>query len=370
MYWSEGFWPHCGGVERFSMQLMRALQPQGYEFLVITSSYKDSLEEELHEGIRVVRLPMRQGLARQLHAYKKTIEKIIELKNQFKPNLYHLNTTGPSFYYHLKTRLISQAPTVFTLHYLIPKTMNEKGLLGEMFQHSDWITGGSQATLAHLHGVFPTLVERSSLIYHGLPKPNVQPMPLDKNSTYLFSFGRLVMNKGFGLMIEAFSHLAKKYPGLQYWIAGQGPDDARLQQLIGQHHLQDKVRLLGFVNDEQLFELINRARMIVLPSHDWSECFGLAALESMQMAKPVVTTRHSGLNEVVLENETALLFEPNNIASLVCCVERLLEDFDLAHTLGINGQNRAEKLFSMEQMSSGYDRLFKQLLEKNDECKN
>ena len=97
---------------------------------------------------------------------------------------------------------------------------------------------------------------------------------------------------------------------------------------------------------------------MVLPSHDTTESFGLAALEAMQMGRPVITTRHVGLNEVVIDQETGLLFEMCNLDSLILAIERLLVDFNLSRQYGLAGKKRADSLFTLEKMVNEYETLF------------
>ena len=365
LFWSECFWPHVGGIEIFGQQLMIGLQQRGFQFAVITSTLEDSPDEELFNGIPIYRLPMRRGLNGDIHALKTSLKKIIAIKQDFRPDLYHLNLSGPCFFYHLQTLLHYPAPLVFTFHYLIPSSIKKDSLLTTILNKSDWITSVSHAALQHARAFLPSITSRSSLIYNGLKKPMIEPIPLSSDACYLLSFGRLVANKGFDLMLKAFARIASKYPYVKYRLIGDGPDKTRLQELIIELNLQNRVDFPGCHCSEQaLFEAISESRLVVIPSHDTTESFGLSALEAMQMARPVITTRHVGLNEVVIDQETGLLFEMNNIDSLVTAIETLLTDFNLSCHYALAGKKHVDNHFTLEHMLQEYESLFHTLTAK------
>ena len=111
----------------------------------------------------------------------------------------------------------------------------------------------------------------------------VNPLPRDKMPLVL-SVGRLCGYKGFDTLIEA----VRLVPELQCWIVGDGPDKSKLQALIKRHQLQERVRLLGALNNIELWRAYKTCDVFVLPSFDKTEAFGMVLLEAMQFAKPIV----------------------------------------------------------------------------------
>jgi glycosyltransferase involved in cell wall biosynthesis len=358
LFWSEGFWPHIGGIEIFGQQLMEALQFHGFEFAVITSTLENTPLEENHNGIQIFRVPMRQGLMGRPLELTTTLKKVSEIKQEFRPDVYHLNISGPSFFYHLQTLKSHAASTIFTFHYLVPLALKNNGLLTKMMKHSDWVTGVSKAALDSARAFSPSITSRSSFIYNGLKTPLMQTTPLSPDARYIMSWGRLVPNKGFDLMLKAFASIAHQYPHLDYWLMGDGPDKERLKAMIDDLGIQKRVHFPGqHISEKELFTAIRDARLIVLPSHDPAESFGLSALEAMQMARPVVTSNHPGLVEVVLHQKTGLLFEMHQMNSLVTAITTLLNDFQCAKEYGLAGKKHAES-FTLDRMVNEYKTLY------------
>src|SRR5688572_17826772 len=118
LFWSEQFWPRIGGIEVWGTRLLRALRERGYEFAVVASQETRGLPSEEHyNGIAVCRLPFWPALTCRNVGQLMDIKRAVTgLKRTFKPDLIHLNLTGPSVYFHLQTAESHPAPLLVSLH--------------------------------------------------------------------------------------------------------------------------------------------------------------------------------------------------------------------------------------------------------------
>ena len=82
----------------------------------------------------------------------------------------------------------------------------------------------------------------------------------------------------------------------------------------------------------------------------------------MLSQKPVVASNHGGPTEIVLDNETGFLFEPNNKNSLAEALEKLILNPDLRKKFGVNGKKRAIEKFSIESHVQHFETIFEELL--------
>jgi glycosyltransferase involved in cell wall biosynthesis len=96
----------------------------------------------------------------------------------------------------------------------------------------------------------------------------------------------------------------------------------------------------------ELQRLYARAAIVACPSR--REGFGVACLEAMAHARPVVATSVGGLRDLVVDEETGLVVPPRDSAALRAALERLLADKELRHRLGAAGRERARAHFSWE----------------------
>ena len=89
---------------------------------------------------------------------------------------------------------------------------------------------------------------------------------------------------------------------------------------------------------------------------------GVAALEAMARARPVVASAVGGLAEIVIPEQTGLLVPPGDAASLASALERLVREPALAQRLGAAGAKRVAEHFLAEQMVVGYEALYREIL--------
>ncbi|MGH8659765.1 MAG: glycosyltransferase family 4 protein [Gammaproteobacteria bacterium] len=139
-----------------------------------------------------------------------------------------------------------------------------------------------------------------------------------------------------GRIIMAFASLVKKIPH-HLVIAGVAfKKSARELSLIQKHHLNDRVVLTGFVEQEDLPALYSMADLFVFPS--LYEGFGIPLLEATACGCPIVTSRAGSCPEVV--DDAALLVEPTDTSGIADAIYRVLSNRRLTEQLIAKGLNR------------------------------
>jgi len=361
LFWNELHWPHVGGIERFSEELFAALGPRGFEFRVVTSALPGCPEEEVREGVRIHRLPLRAGLSGSPADLKRNLESIRRLKEGFRPHLTHLNTSGPSFLYHYLTMKTAPHPTLFTFHFDATRE-NAVESLRKMLAASDRVTAVSRDTLEKARQFFPEVRGKDSVIHNGLPRPATSlPASTSPQAAAFLSWGRLATNKGFDVGLRAFAKVAALHPQARLTLAGDGPEREALSALRRQLGLEERVAMPGYLAPAELEREIQACTALLMPSLE-QECFGLVALEAMQRGKAVIASRCGGLAEVVEAPITGLLCPPGDESALVQAMKLLIEKPGLATAMGAAGKLRAENLFSLEAMARGYETLYLEMI--------
>jgi len=174
----------------------------------------------------------------------------------------------------------------------------------------------------------------------------------------LLAAAALVRRKGLDILLEAVAELGRRGPRPRLWIAGDGPERAALAAQIHRLELGDRVLLLGQRDD--VGDLLAACDVFVLPSR--REGLGVAALEAMAAARPVVASAVGGLAEAVVDGRTGLLVRSDDAAALADALERLLGDAALRARLGAAGPARVAEGFLPEQMVAAYERIYRELL--------
>ncbi len=119
LYWAEAVWPHhIGGLEVLSAGFLAALQKRGYEIIVVTSDLNwDIPAESRYHDIPIYCFPFFATLeSRNIRKLKEIRDQVAKLKQTFKPDLVHLNVSGPTGFFHLRTRIEFPAPTLSVRH--------------------------------------------------------------------------------------------------------------------------------------------------------------------------------------------------------------------------------------------------------------
>lgn len=150
---------------------------------------------------------------------------------------------------------------------------------------------------------------------------------------FLIALGATEPRKNNAQVIEAARRLFADYPDLQLAIAGSNWRGRTFDSSL----LNDRVRLLGYVSQEDLPVLMQSAEALVFPS--LHEGFGLPVIEAMALGLPVVTSNVTALPEVA--GGAALLVNPDSVDEIVAAIRLILENRDLAADLGRRGRARA-----------------------------
>ena len=165
----------------------------------------------------------------------------------------------------------------------------------------------------------------------------------------VFSLGRLVHYKGFRYLVEAARYLDDSYVIL---IGGTGQLKDELQQEIDEFRLNDRVKLLGRISDEDLPAYYGACRVFCLSSVQKTEAFGIVQIEAMSCGKPVVATRipHSGTAWVNAHGVSGLNVGPRNARELAEAIRTLTKDEETYQQYAENAGKRYRELFTKEHM--------------------
>lgn len=156
--------------------------------------------------------------------------------------------------------------------------------------------------------------------------------------------GRLVTAKRPDLLLNAFSLVAGRVPGVELLILGQGPERTALGELAARLDIGDRVRFVGTVRDVDVW--MQRMSCLVLPSA--VEGFPNVAMEAIAAGIPVVASPAGDVRNIVRDGETGYLFEGDNPASLAELIERALGDEALRERVRNNGRRFIESRYSVD----------------------
>lgn len=156
---------------------------------------------------------------------------------------------------------------------------------------------------------------------------------------------RLEPQKGHAVLLDAFSIVHKRFPGVGLVLLGEGSLREPLEEQAHLLGIAKNVRFVGFESNTPKW--LEASDFTVLPS--LYEGLPLAAMESLAAARPVIATAVDGTPEVVLDGQTGLLVAPGDAPALATAMGRFLENRAWTRQLGAAGRRWILDNFSLER---------------------
>ena len=167
---------------------------------------------------------------------------------------------------------------------------------------------------------------------------------------------QLMHRKGIDVLLRAAASL--RDPRLVLAVAGDGPEANSLRELAAELQLGDAVRWLGRRTD--VGDLLAACDLFVLPSR--AEGLGVAALEALGAARPVIATRVGGLADLIADGASGLLVPPEDPRSLAEAIARLRDDASLRERLAAAGPRRVDAGYRPEQYVGRHVELYRRVV--------
>ncbi len=157
---------------------------------------------------------------------------------------------------------------------------------------------------------------------------------------YVFTLGRLDPLKRFDLLIRAMKHTGTP---VRCRIGGTGPESDALRDLIVRLGLQEKVELLGWVDDRDVVEQYANCLGVYYAPHD--EDYGYVTVEAFKAAKPVVTTADAGgVLEFVEDGLNGFVCPADSPREIGARIDALYRDRERTRAMGLAGQAKVREV--------------------------
>lgn len=222
-----------------------------------------------------------------------------------------------------------------------------------LYKKADYMVSLSKGVEEDLIRNFKLPKEKAVTIYNGYDLEAIQKsaqqssaVPIDKDNFYFISVGRLCEQKGQWHLIRAFSEVVKKHPESRLVLCGKGPYLEKLQQMVQEYGICDKVIFAGFQKNP--FAIAAKCNVFVFPS--LYEGFGNVMIENMACGLPVIATDfRSGAREILApdtdynkEQLTDIEYAQYGILVPVCktAIDAAIEQIDQEEVILAKAMNR------------------------------
>ncbi|MDE6606313.1 MAG: glycosyltransferase [Lachnospiraceae bacterium] len=321
-----------GGSERVMVNLAEDFLAKGYEVVLVTQ-YKRETEYEISGGIkRVYSEPEEERLqGGRIHNF---LERFCTLRNiwkTYRPDVI-LSFLGKNNLMAILTSAFLPVKTAVSVRG--EPTMEYEGKKMQMltkwlFRYAD----GVILQTRQARDFFPKGVRKKAVI---LPNP-LNPLFLRERYTgqkenIIAAAGRLDENKNHAMLIRTFSLIEEEFPKMKLVIYGEGESRGKLERLIEEKHLQEKVSLPGSVSD--VASHIENVRIFTLTSN--TEGMPNSVIEAMCLGLPVIATDCpcGGTAELIEDGKNGLLVPVGDEKALAEAMKRILSNPELEKRLG------------------------------------
>jgi hypothetical protein len=268
------------------------------------------------------------------------------LREQGASVLYVSTVTAPEW---LLAGRLAGVRVVCHVHESMPMSRPASALLLSPLLAADLVVANSGDTRAWIRASLGERVARRTRVVHNGVREPASPAatPPPGRPRSLVVVGRLSVIKGQDTAVRATALVRQAGHDVTLTLVGdcypgyEAVEDG-LRDLAVRERVDDVTVFTGFRDPSPI---VAAADVVLVPSR--VESFGLAAVESLLLGRPVVATRIGGLPEVVRDGETGLLVPADDPRALADAVIRLLEDPQLAAALGAAGRADARARFSM-----------------------
>jgi L-malate glycosyltransferase len=363
-----------GGTELQTLNLVKVLKSYGFNIMVLCYfEYDESIIIQFQNEGAVVRI---LKLNRKSRA-RKIIFKIYKEIRSVKPGIVHVQYMAPGALPIIAAKM-AQVKIIFaTVHQpwtpghgrlskLILRTVSflcTRFICVSVSAEKSWFNSGrlfdknKPVNLQSRHFTIYNSVEFEKIKFiSDSAKTNQlkQELGIPLNEVLIGAVSRLRYEKGIDLLIEAFVQLIDEGASVHLLIAGSGPDELKLKEMV--RGVSTKVTFYGEACGEKVIQLIAAMDIVVVPSR--FEGFGLTAAEAMAVGKPVVSSDSFGLTEVVENHITGLCFKVGAILQLKENLKTLVMSSVLRNQYGEAGRERAKQIFDIEVFDNQIAKLY------------
>ncbi|WP_342069660.1 glycosyltransferase family 4 protein [Yoonia algicola] len=182
---------------------------------------------------------------------------------------------------------------------------------------------------------------------------NLTPPPENRR---IVCVGRLCPAKAQALLVEAVAPLVKDFPNLELVFIGDGEDRASIESRVAELGLENHVTLAGWGTGEDVRAAIRGARICALPS--FAEGLPIVLMESLAMGRAVVTTKITGIPELV-DDKVGWVVAAGDVPALQNAVAQALSaDTEALAALGATGRARVAQAHDQTQNAAKLRTLF------------
>ncbi len=372
--------PHTSGLTIYAERLARALVNRGHEVTVLTSQYEKNLaREEVSDGVKIVRVPVLFRVSKGviMPGFGSMATRLVKQHDVIQLHLPQFDAAGVA----LRGRLWKK-PTVITYHCDVRMP---SGIVS-------WGANQVVRIMNNLAAIFTNRIvtytrdyaDNSKYLKRYLGKLDVILPPVilpkvtgeaveefsslinpDNKKPIIGMAARFATEKGVEILLEALPAIIEKHPDTQVWFAGPYQNiigeeayAARLMPRINQYEQTGHWKFLGTLNPDQMAAFYPNLDVLVLPSLNSTEAFGLVQIEAMLNGVPSIASNLPGVRRPVQMHGMGKVVPIGDVQALAQAVNTILAN-------PADYQKDTQEIashYQPDQVAAEYEQLFTKLL--------
>lgn len=359
---SAHYFPHLGGVERYTYNLAKTLISKGNKVVIITSRVGDIPEKEIMDGILVYRLPCIELLDGRYPVLKFWNPSYKRIMNKLKNRNISLFVINTRFYLHslfaarfakkhnIKSIIIDHGTSHLSVH------SRFWDCVGAWWEHiitfldkiycKDYyaVSLASCEWLKHFH------IKPKGALYNALDMDEINSLIISRDKNFRKKYnipenarviaftGRLLEEKGVKQLVSAVERICKNRKDIYLILAGDGDLDQYVEQ-----HKSENIIPVGRLDYQDIISMLCESDIFCLPS--FSEGFSTSILEAAACKCYIITTERGGSKELVISKDYGTIIPTNDVELVYNAINEVLDNEALIYSACEKAYNKLNKDF-------------------------
>jgi glycosyltransferase involved in cell wall biosynthesis len=340
--------PSGGGAEVHFHEIFKRIAVKGHDVTLFCSKFEGANDEEIIDGIRVIR----KGSRSLFNFYVKK-----EYLNNFKHKKFDIVIDDINKIPFYTPRYVTEPLMAISHHFFGKSIYRETNFLSGTYVYLAEKLVDSVYKNTHFAVVSQSTMEEfigrgfNPELFSIVPNAIAQELfPMKVGEKYskptVTYFGRLKKYKSVDHLVKAFALVRKEIPDAQLHFLGRGDFRPYLEKLTKELGIENCTKFFGFISEEDKVKYLSLAHCVVNTS--MKEGWGITNIEANACGTPVISADVPGLRDSVLNDESGLLYKYGNIQELAKLLINVLKDNNLRERLSHGAVNWA-KSFSWDK---------------------
>ncbi len=330
------YYPNLGGATSLVDDLMGALLRSGHSARVLTRLQPATTERETWHGYQIDRLdyPLLyekwEWRSPVLLRSPAILARIVRLLREYRIATVCVGLLDMSAWYFILLRPLLGFRFVVYLHGGETRALpsiepSYASLLRASLRSADAVIAVSEELKVEAARYWPGALDKTTVILNAIDLRQIRSaVPFQHPRRYIAAVGRLVPEKDFATLIQAFATVQEDIGEVDLLIAGAGKQEAMLRQKALACPRPERVVFLGRVERETALSVMMGAEFVALPSV--TEGFPIVAVEALALHKPLLGTSIPGIAAIVENDRQGNLFPPGDVNALAALIRAYCND--------------------------------------------